>query len=150
MDATVDRPGRRQGANAPRRRRVTARRISDTTGGSHCAAPELGHTMPAPHNRRDPSMTRKRDRRTTEHRVTDRRSLLKWAMLGGGAALARLFAGPLAYAAAPTAKEQQAQGAFDRTTRGMPAPRIKDVSGIQVGSNGINDSTVLKFTTDPT
>ena len=93
-------------------------------------------------------MTRTRDRRTTEHRVTDRRSLLKWAMLGAGAALARLFAGPLACAAAPTAKEQQTQGAFDRATRGMPAPRIKDVSVIQVGSNGINDSTVVKVTTD--
>jgi hypothetical protein len=88
-------------------------------------------------------MTRTRDRHTT-----DRRTLLKWAMLGGGAALARLFAGPLAYAAAPTPKESQAQEAFERATRGMPAPRIKDVSVIQVGSNGINDSTVVKVTTD--
>lgn len=70
-------------------------------------------------------MTRTRDRGTT-----DRRTILKWAMLGGGAALARLFTGPLAFAA-PTPKEQQAQAAVERATRGMPAPRIKDVSVIQ-------------------
>jgi mannonate dehydratase len=81
-------------------------------------------------------------------RTQDRRTILKWAMLGGGATLARLLAGPLAYAAAPTSKEQDAHAAFDRATRGMPSPRIKDVSVIQVGSNGINDSTVVKVTTD--
>jgi mannonate dehydratase len=47
-------------------------------------------------------MTRTSDRHTTDLRKTDRRALLKWAMLGGGAALARLFAGPLACAATPT------------------------------------------------
>ena len=66
-------------------------------------------------------------------RTQDRRTILKWAMLGGGAALARLLAGPLAYAAAPTSKEQDAHAAFDRATRGMPSPHIKDVSVIQVG-----------------
>lgn len=76
----------------------------------------------------------------------DRRALLK-AMLGGGAALARLFAGPLAQAAT-TPKEQAAQNAFDRATRGMPMPRIKDISVIQVGGGGVNDSTVVKVTTD--
>ena len=81
-------------------------------------------------------------------RTQDRRTILKWAMLGGGVTLARLLAGPLAYAAAPTSKEQDAHAAFDRATRGMPSPRIKDVSVIQVGSNGINDSTVVKVTTD--
>ena len=81
-------------------------------------------------------------------RTQDRRTILKWAMLGGGATLAHLLAGPLAYAAAPTPKEQDAHAAFDRATRGMPSPRIKDVSVIQVGSNGINDSTVVKVTTD--
>ncbi len=79
--------------------------------------------------------------------MTDRRSILKWAMLGGGAALARLFAGPLANAAT-SHREQEAQGAFERATRGMPAPRIKDVSVIQVGAGGVNDSTVVKVMTD--
>ena len=77
----------------------------------------------------------------------DRRSMLKWAMLGGGAAVAGLFRGPLADAAiAP--KEQEAQAAVDRATRGIPAPRIKDVSVIQVGGGAANDSTVVKVTTD--
>ena len=75
----------------------------------------------------------------------DRRQLLKWAMLGGGATLAPLFAGPLAHAAAPAQKEQDT---FERVTRGMPAPKIKDVSVIQVGGGRINDSTVVKVTTD--
>jgi mannonate dehydratase len=79
----------------------------------------------------------------------NRRAVLKWAMLGGGAAVASLFRGPLAHAAS-TPKEQEAQAAVDRATRGMPAPRIKDVSVIQVGGGGggINDSTVIKVTTD--
>jgi mannonate dehydratase len=77
----------------------------------------------------------------------DRRAMLKWAMLGGGAAVAGLFRGMIADAAiAP--KEQEAEAAVDRATRGMPAPRIKDVSVIQVGGGGTNDSTVVKVTTD--
>src|SRR5580692_145936 len=75
-----------------------------------------------------------------------RRALLKMAMLGGGAALAGLMQG--AAAADPSPKEQQAQGAVDRATRGMPAPRIKDVRVIQIGGGGVNDSTVVKVETD--
>jgi mannonate dehydratase len=77
----------------------------------------------------------------------DRRAMLKWAMLGGGAAVASFFRTPTAEAAA-TPKEQDAQAAVDHATRGMPAPRIKDVSVIQVGGGGTNDSTVVKVTTD--
>src|ERR1700683_2977942 len=77
----------------------------------------------------------------------DRRAMLKWAMLGGGAAVAGFFRGSIAQAGA-TPKEQDAQAAVDRATRGMPAPRIKDVSVIQVGGGGTNDSTVVKVTTD--
>src|SRR5690348_10638786 len=75
---------------------------------------------------------------------SDRRSLLKWALISGGAALAR---SSLADAAA-TPKEQQAQGEVERATRGMPAPRIKDVTVIEVGGGGVSDSTVVKVTTD--
>jgi len=76
--------------------------------------------------------------------TTDRRSLLRWALIGGGAALA---GSPPADAAA-TPKEQKAQGDVERATRGMPAPRIKDVTVIEVGGGGVNDSTVVKVTTD--
>jgi mannonate dehydratase len=76
--------------------------------------------------------------------IADRRSLLKWA-LGGGAALAALVADPAARA---TPREQEAEAACERATRGMPAPRIKDVRVIEVGAGGINDSTVVKVTTD--
>jgi mannonate dehydratase len=79
--------------------------------------------------------------------VQKRRAILKSALLGGGAAIAALFRGPLAQAA-PSPKEQEAQAAVDRATRGMPAPRIKDVTVIQVGGGGPNDSTVVKVTTD--
>jgi mannonate dehydratase len=79
--------------------------------------------------------------------VQNRRAMLKWAMLGGGAAVASFFRGPAALAAT-TPKEQEARAAVDRATRGMPAPRIKDVSVIQVGGGGTNDSTVVKVTTD--
>ena len=81
---------------------------------------------------------------------SDRRGLLKWALMGGGAAVANLCKAPGAAAAdAPAnAREEQAHGAFDRATRGMPAPRIKDVTVIQVGGGGTNDSTVVKVTTD--
>jgi mannonate dehydratase len=77
----------------------------------------------------------------------DRRAMLKWAMLGGGAAVAGLFRTPLAEGAV-AAKEQVAQAAVDRATRGMPAPRIKDVSVIEVGGGGTSDLTVVKVTTD--
>jgi mannonate dehydratase len=77
--------------------------------------------------------------------VADRRNLLKWA-LGGGAALAALGAVPAADAASP--KEQEAEAAVERATRGMATPRIKDVRVIEVGAGGINNSTVVKVTTD--
>ncbi|MGH8219344.1 MAG: enolase C-terminal domain-like protein [Steroidobacteraceae bacterium] len=76
-----------------------------------------------------------------------RRRILKWMLAGGGAAIARFFAGPLA-SAAPSAREQAASDAVERATRGMPAPRIKDISVIQVGGGRINDSTVVKVQTD--
>jgi mannonate dehydratase len=77
----------------------------------------------------------------------DRRAMLKWAMLGGGAAVASLFRTSSAEAMI-TLKEQEAQASVDHATRGTPAPRIKDVSVIQVGGGGTNDSTVVKVTTD--
>jgi mannonate dehydratase len=89
------------------------------------------------------SGSRKQLRGRSEHR----RAMLKWAMLGGGTALASLLRGPLAEAAS-TPKEQEAQAKVDRATRGMPAPRIKGITVIQVGGGGVNDSTVVKVTTD--
>ncbi len=50
--------------------------------------------------------------------------------------------------AEPSPKEQQAQGAVDRATRGMPSPRVKDVRVIQIGGGGVNDSTIVKVETD--
>src|SRR5665213_4502421 len=75
-----------------------------------------------------------------------RRALLKMAMLGGGAALAGVM--QTSQSAEPSPKEQQAQGAVDRATRGMPTPRIKDVRVIQIGGGGVNDSTIVKVETD--
>jgi mannonate dehydratase len=87
--------------------------------------------------------------------LRERRALLKSALAGGGVMLARAFAGPLAQAATGTAtsrsasdKEQQVNAAVERATRGMPAPRIKDIRVIQVGGGRTNDSTVVKVTTD--
>ena len=37
---------------------------------------------------------------------------------------------------------------MEHATRGMPAPRIKDLKVIEVGGGGVNDSTVVKVTTD--
>jgi mannonate dehydratase len=67
----------------------------------------------------------------------NRRALLKGATLGGGAAVAQLFSVSAAMA------EQQSVAA-----RGMPSPRIKSVSVIDVGGGGIMDCTVIKVTTD--
>jgi mannonate dehydratase len=80
-----------------------------------------------------------------ESAVADRRRMLKWA-LGGGAALAALVSGPGVRAA--TADEAAEEAACEHATRGMPAPRIKDVRVIEVGAGGINNSTVVKVTTD--
>lgn len=79
--------------------------------------------------------------------VRNRRALLKAALAGGGAAIASFFRSPIAEAA-PAAKEQDGQAAFERATRGMPAPKIQDVSVIEVGGGGTNDSMVVKVTTD--
>jgi mannonate dehydratase len=79
--------------------------------------------------------------------IRNRRAILKSALLGGGAAVAALFSGPLAHADAPP-KQQEGEAAFERATRGMPAPKIKDVTVIEVGGGAANDSTVVKVTTD--
>jgi mannonate dehydratase len=84
--------------------------------------------------------------RKSKSKAADRRAMLKWALLGGGAAVASFFRDPTADAA--TVREQEAQTAADRATRGMPAPRIKDVTVIEVGGGYNNDSTVVKVTTD--
>jgi mannonate dehydratase len=76
-----------------------------------------------------------------------RRAMLKSAVMGGGAAVAALFSGPLA-SAASTRREQDGQAAADRATRGLPAPRIQNVSVIELGGGNNNDSTVVKVTTD--
>ena len=73
-------------------------------------------------------------------RLQDRRALLKWALAGGGAAVASVFG--------PTATEAAEHPAVEQSRRGMPAPRIKDVRVIQVGGGAVNDSTVVKVTTD--
>lgn len=83
----------------------------------------------------------------SESDAADRRVMLKWAMLGGGAAVASFFRGPAA-AAATTAKEQATHSSAERATRGMPAPRIKDISVIEVGGGNNNDSMVVKVVTD--
>jgi mannonate dehydratase len=75
-----------------------------------------------------------------------RRALLKMAMLGGGAALAGLT--QVTAKAEPSPKDQQAQGAVERATRGMPAPKIRDIRVIAVGGGGVNDSMVVKVETD--
>jgi mannonate dehydratase len=77
----------------------------------------------------------------------NRRALLKSALLGGGVAVAGLFRGSPGQAAT-TPREQDAQSAVDRAARGMPAPKIKDVTVIEVGGGANNDSTVVKVTTD--
>src|ERR1700761_7656368 len=75
-----------------------------------------------------------------------RRALLKMAMLGGGAALAGLMRTQAQ--AEPSARDQQAQGAVDRATRGMPAPKIRDIRVIGVGGGGVNGSMVVNVETD--
>ena len=75
-----------------------------------------------------------------------RRAMLKMAMLGGGAALAGLM--QASEAAEPSAKDQHAQAAVDRATRGMPAPKIRDIRVFGIGGGGVNDSMVVKVETD--
>ncbi len=76
-----------------------------------------------------------------------RRAMLQCAVLGGGAAVAA-FVRNLPADAATTPREQQAQAAAEHATRGMPPPRITDVTVIEVGGGFNNDSTVVKVTTD--
>jgi mannonate dehydratase len=83
---------------------------------------------------------------TDDTEAPGRRALLKIAMLGGGAALAGLMQSTAE--AEPSAKDQQAQGAVDRATRGMPTPKIRDIRVIGVGGGGVNDSMVVKVETD--
>jgi mannonate dehydratase len=75
--------------------------------------------------------------------ATSRRNLLKYALAGGGAAFAALGRD-----AAAQAQGEATQERFQRATRGMPAPKIKDVVVIEVGAGGLNNSTVVKVVTD--
>jgi mannonate dehydratase len=77
----------------------------------------------------------------------DRRTMLKRALLGGGAAVASFFAGQPA-GARTTPEEQEAQAAAEHASRGMPVPRIQDVRVIEVGGGNNNDSMIVKVTTD--
>jgi mannonate dehydratase len=82
-------------------------------------------------------------------RVTkERRVFLKRAMLAGGAALASLTRNSQIFAGVTQAKEEKAESAAQRATRGMRAPRIMDLKVIEVGGGGVNDSTIVKVTTD--
>jgi mannonate dehydratase len=76
-----------------------------------------------------------------------RRSVLKYAVLSGGAVLAGLT-DTRGGAAAQSAREETTQDIVDRATRGMPAPRIKDVKVIEVGAGGLTNVAVVKVTTD--
>ena len=78
--------------------------------------------------------------------LAERRKMLRWA-LGGGAALAAVVSAR-GVRAAVTPQSEAAEAACERAARGMPAPRIKDVRVIEVGAGGINNSTVVKVTTD--
>jgi mannonate dehydratase len=96
-------------------------------------------------------MTHNRD--FTQHKFSNplqhkRRAVLKWAMMAGGAALANAANDPHIFADSMESKEEKANEAVERATRGMPAPRIKDVKVIQVGGGSINNFTVVKVTTD--
>lgn len=77
-----------------------------------------------------------------------RRAVLKWAMLTGGAALARVVQGSNVFAGGNETREEIAQAAVERATRGMPVPRIKDLKVIEIGGGGVNDSTIVKVITD--
>lgn len=67
----------------------------------------------------------------------NRRTWLKSIALGGGVALAGLLS-----------KDEKVWAATERALRGMPAPRIKDVSVIDVGGGRVHDVTVVKVLTD--
>jgi mannonate dehydratase len=78
----------------------------------------------------------------------ERRAFLRWAMLAGGAALASVTRNSQVFAGGTPAREEKAQEAVERATRGMPAPRIKDLKVIEIGGGSINNSTIVKVTTD--
>jgi len=78
----------------------------------------------------------------------ERRAFLRSAMLAGGAALASATRSSQVFAGGTEAKEEKAQAAVEHATRGMPAPRIKDLKVIEVGGGGVHDSTIVKVTTD--
>jgi mannonate dehydratase len=82
---------------------------------------------------------------TPDDPLAQRRALLKCALMGGGAVLAGLGRSGVNVAAE---KEQATQQTFERATRGMPAPRIKDVKVIDVGGGNLNNVTVVKVITD--
>jgi mannonate dehydratase len=83
---------------------------------------------------------------TDDTEAPGRRALLKMAMLGGGAALAGLMQSTAG--AEPAPKDEQAHGAVDRATRGMPTPKIRDIRVIGIGGGGVNDSMVVKVESD--
>jgi mannonate dehydratase len=78
----------------------------------------------------------------------DRRAFLQRAMLAGGAAVASVMHHAPVFAGGTQAKEEKAQAAVERATRGMPAPKIKDLKVIEIGGGSINNSTIVKVTTD--
>jgi mannonate dehydratase len=78
----------------------------------------------------------------------ERRTFLKRAVMAGGAALASVIRSPQLFSAGMDSKEEKAQEAVERAARGMPAPRIKDLRVIEIGGGGVNDSTIVKVTTD--
>jgi mannonate dehydratase len=65
-------------------------------------------------------------------------------LLAAGAALGSR----LATASAAQSEPDGAEGTAARASRGMPIPKIRDVSVIEVGGGGVNDSTVIKVSTD--
>jgi mannonate dehydratase len=77
-----------------------------------------------------------------------RRAFLRWAMLAGGAALASVTRNSQILAGGMPAREEKAQEAVERATRGMPVARIKDLKVIEIGGGSINNSTIVKVTTD--
>ncbi|HTV52562.1 MAG TPA: enolase C-terminal domain-like protein [Steroidobacteraceae bacterium] len=80
-------------------------------------------------------------------RDPDRRALLR-GLLGGGSVAALTLAHATLAQEGPSRADLAVQSAQERAGRGMPTPHIEDVSVIQVGGGGVNDSTVVKVTTD--
>jgi mannonate dehydratase len=87
------------------------------------------------------------NRERSSLKMSGRRQLLKVATWGSGAALAAAFQSPVARAATARS-DQELETRVARATRGMPAPRIRDVTVIEVGAGGLNNVAVVKVTTD--